>query len=73
MYYVCCDGRNVWVHAGCDIITNERFKELEHNNYYCPDCKVLESLFPDTTRSGCTPLWIRNAAAKRGSREDRSR
>ncbi|KAG7561702.1 Zinc finger PHD-finger [Arabidopsis thaliana x Arabidopsis arenosa] len=44
--WVCCDGCNVWVHAGCDNITNERFKELEHNNYYCPDCKVQHELSP---------------------------
>ncbi|CAB71104.1 putative protein [Arabidopsis thaliana] len=44
--WVCCDGCDVWVHAECDNITNERFKELEHNNYYCPDCKVQHELTP---------------------------
>ncbi|EFH54655.1 hypothetical protein ARALYDRAFT_907712 [Arabidopsis lyrata subsp. lyrata] len=44
--WVCCDGCDVWVHAGCDNISNKHFKELEHNNYYCPNCKVQHELAP---------------------------
>ncbi|XP_010469021.1 PREDICTED: histone-lysine N-methyltransferase ATX3-like isoform X1 [Camelina sativa] len=44
--WVCCDGCDVWVHAECDNISNKRFKELEHNNYYCPNCKVQHELSP---------------------------
>ncbi|CAH2063183.1 unnamed protein product [Thlaspi arvense] len=38
--WVCCDGCDIWVHAGCDNISNQRLKELEHNNYHCPDCRA---------------------------------
>ncbi|KAK9910193.1 hypothetical protein M0R45_034164 [Rubus argutus] len=37
--WVCCDGCNVWVHAECDKISSKFFKDLEHIDYYCPDCK----------------------------------
>lgn len=37
--WVCCDGCNVWVHAECDKISTEHFKDLENTDYYCPDCK----------------------------------
>ncbi|KAK2406846.1 histone-lysine N-methyltransferase ATX3 [Trifolium repens] len=37
--WVCCDGCNVWVHAECDRISTEHFKDLENTDYYCPDCK----------------------------------
>ncbi|OMP08615.1 Tudor/PWWP/MBT superfamily protein [Corchorus olitorius] len=46
--WVCCDGCNVWVHAECDNITSKIFKDLEHNDYYCPECKAkfkVESYF----------------------------
>ncbi|XP_073219890.1 histone-lysine N-methyltransferase ATX3-like isoform X3 [Cicer arietinum] len=39
--WVCCDGCNVWVHAECDEISTEYFKDLENTDYYCPDCKEL--------------------------------
>lgn len=38
--WVCCDGCNVWVHAECDKIPSNVFKDLEHIDYYCPDCKA---------------------------------
>ncbi|KAJ8900489.1 hypothetical protein K2173_025266 [Erythroxylum novogranatense] len=38
--WVCCDGCNVWVHAECDNISRKNLKDLEHIDYYCPDCKV---------------------------------
>ncbi|XVF33174.1 hypothetical protein REPUB_Repub17cG0145900 [Reevesia pubescens] len=38
--WVCCDGCNVWVHAECDNISSKLFKELEHIDYYCPECKA---------------------------------
>ncbi|KAK6260553.1 hypothetical protein SCA6_015027 [Theobroma cacao] len=37
--WVCCDGCNVWVHAECDNITSKLFKDMEHTDYYCPECK----------------------------------
>ncbi|KAK9910195.1 hypothetical protein M0R45_034166 [Rubus argutus] len=37
--WVCCDGCNVWVHAECERISSKFFKDLEHIDYYCPDCK----------------------------------
>ncbi|PON98019.1 Histone-lysine N-methyltransferase ATX [Trema orientale] len=37
--WVCCDGCNVWVHAECDKISGKLLKDLEHIDYYCPDCK----------------------------------
>ncbi|KAK9279386.1 hypothetical protein L1049_013065 [Liquidambar formosana] len=37
--WICCDGCNVWVHAECEKISSKIFKDLEHTDYYCPDCK----------------------------------
>ncbi|XP_061357086.1 histone-lysine N-methyltransferase ATX3-like [Gastrolobium bilobum] len=37
--WVCCDGCNVWVHAGCAKISSKLLKDLENTDYYCPDCK----------------------------------
>ncbi|XP_030489203.2 histone-lysine N-methyltransferase ATX3 [Cannabis sativa] len=37
--WVCCDGCNVWVHAECDKISGKLLKDLEHSDYYCPECK----------------------------------
>ncbi|XP_024012806.1 histone-lysine N-methyltransferase ATX3 isoform X2 [Eutrema salsugineum] len=65
--WVCCDGCDIWVHAGCDNISNKRFKELEHNNYHCPNCRaqherastVLDeqnSLFKSTEKATETEL-----------------
>ncbi|KAJ4828953.1 hypothetical protein Tsubulata_028376 [Turnera subulata] len=38
--WVCCDGCNVWVHAECDNISGKLLKDLEHIDYFCPDCKL---------------------------------
>ncbi|KDP22146.1 hypothetical protein JCGZ_25977 [Jatropha curcas] len=38
--WVRCDGCKVWVHAECDKISNNRFKDLEGTDYYCPSCKA---------------------------------
>ncbi|XP_010266518.1 PREDICTED: histone-lysine N-methyltransferase ATX4-like isoform X2 [Nelumbo nucifera] len=38
--WVRCDGCKVWVHAECDKITSNVFKDLEDTDYYCPDCKA---------------------------------
>ncbi|KAH7543867.1 hypothetical protein JRO89_XS15G0035600 [Xanthoceras sorbifolium] len=35
-----CDGCKVWVHAECDKISSNRFKDLGGTDYYCPTCKV---------------------------------
>ncbi|VVB06535.1 unnamed protein product [Arabis nemorensis] len=44
--WVCCDGCDIWVHAGCDNISDKRFKELEHNNYHCPHCRAQHERAP---------------------------
>ncbi|XP_038685546.1 histone-lysine N-methyltransferase ATX4-like isoform X2 [Tripterygium wilfordii] len=38
--WVRCDGCKVWVHAECDKISSNRFKDLEATDYYCPSCKA---------------------------------
>ncbi|CAK7324163.1 unnamed protein product [Dovyalis caffra] len=38
--WVRCDGCKVWVHAACDKISSNRFKDLEATDYYCPACKA---------------------------------
>ncbi|KAK9145496.1 hypothetical protein Sjap_005399 [Stephania japonica] len=38
--WVKCDGCKVWVHAECDKISSNLFKDLEDIDYYCPDCKA---------------------------------
>ncbi|KFK35363.1 hypothetical protein AALP_AA5G275500 [Arabis alpina] len=44
--WVCCDGCDIWVHAACDNISDKRFKELERNNYHCPDCRAQHERAP---------------------------
>ncbi|XP_074281667.1 histone-lysine N-methyltransferase ATX4-like [Silene latifolia] len=38
--WVRCDGCKVWVHAECDRISGNLFKDLGASDYYCPDCRV---------------------------------
>ncbi|XP_065867990.1 histone-lysine N-methyltransferase ATX5 [Euphorbia lathyris] len=38
--WVRCDGCKVWVHAECDKISNNRFKDMGSTDYYCPSCKA---------------------------------
>ncbi|XP_077212571.1 histone-lysine N-methyltransferase ATX4-like isoform X2 [Tasmannia lanceolata] len=38
--WVRCDGCKVWVHAECDNISNNVFKDLKDTDYFCPDCKA---------------------------------
>ncbi|XP_075104699.1 histone-lysine N-methyltransferase ATX4-like isoform X2 [Nicotiana tabacum] len=38
--WVRCDGCKVWVHAECDKISRENFKELSTSDYYCPECRA---------------------------------
>ncbi|XP_061345692.1 histone-lysine N-methyltransferase ATX4-like isoform X2 [Gastrolobium bilobum] len=38
--WVRCDGCKVWVHAECDKIPSNLFKNLEGTDYYCPTCKA---------------------------------
>ncbi|KAG5233727.1 histone-lysine N-methyltransferase [Salix suchowensis] len=38
--WVRCDGCKVWVHAECDKIPSDRFKDLGGTDYYCPSCKA---------------------------------
>ncbi|KAI5657685.1 hypothetical protein M9H77_26478 [Catharanthus roseus] len=38
--WVRCDGCKVWVHAECDKIANNNFKDLGTSEYYCPECKA---------------------------------
>ncbi|CAN8253989.1 unnamed protein product [Cochlearia groenlandica] len=44
--WVCCDGCDTWVHAGCDNISDKRFKELEHSSYHCPNCRAQQECAP---------------------------
>ncbi|GLT79768.1 hypothetical protein SLA2020_512450 [Shorea laevis] len=46
--WVCCDGCNVWVHAECDNISTNVFKNLETIDYYCPGCKANSKSMPST-------------------------
>ncbi|GAB4826227.1 hypothetical protein Ancab_009092 [Ancistrocladus abbreviatus] len=38
--WVRCDGCKVWVHAECDKISSNHFKDLGATDYYCPGCKA---------------------------------
>ncbi|KAI4337961.1 hypothetical protein L6164_016322 [Bauhinia variegata] len=38
--WVRCDGCKVWVHAECDKISSNLFKNLGGTDYYCPTCKA---------------------------------
>ncbi|XP_059629056.1 histone-lysine N-methyltransferase ATX4-like [Cornus florida] len=38
--WVRCDGCKVWVHAECDKISSDLFKDPRGNDYYCPECKA---------------------------------
>ncbi|KAK8509676.1 hypothetical protein V6N12_001755 [Hibiscus sabdariffa] len=42
--WVCCDGCNVWVHAECDNISSKLFQDMEHIDYYCPECKAKKKV-----------------------------
>ncbi|KEH35451.1 histone-lysine N-methyltransferase ATX5 isoform X2 [Medicago truncatula] len=37
--WVRCDGCKVWVHAECDKISSNHFKDLETTDYFCPTCR----------------------------------
>ncbi|XP_077251288.1 histone-lysine N-methyltransferase ATX4-like [Tasmannia lanceolata] len=38
--WVRCDGCKVWIHAECDNICSNVFKDLEGTDYFCPSCKA---------------------------------
>ncbi|XP_022141146.1 histone-lysine N-methyltransferase ATX4 [Momordica charantia] len=38
--WVRCDGCKVWVHAECDKISSNLFKDLGSTDYFCPTCKA---------------------------------
>uniref|UniRef100_A0A5B7APC3 Putative histone-lysine N-methyltransferase ATX5 n=1 Tax=Davidia involucrata TaxID=16924 RepID=A0A5B7APC3_DAVIN len=38
--WVRCDGCKVWVHAECDKISSNLFKDPGATDYYCPECKA---------------------------------
>ncbi|PRQ60412.1 putative histone-lysine N-methyltransferase transcription regulator PHD family [Rosa chinensis] len=38
--WVRCDGCRVWVHAECDRINTNYYKNLGGTDYFCPPCKV---------------------------------
>ncbi|KAI7747648.1 hypothetical protein M8C21_032541 [Ambrosia artemisiifolia] len=38
-----CDGCNIWVHADCDEVSSNCLKDMENNEYYCPECKSQSS------------------------------
>lgn len=51
---VYCDGCNLWVHAECNEISSNFTKDLENDEYYCPECKGQSSL-EQITVDECQP------------------
>ncbi|KAL8143443.1 hypothetical protein V2J09_016475 [Rumex salicifolius] len=54
--WVKCDGCKVWVHAECDKISSNVFKDLGRTDYYCPDCKVKFNFELSDSEEGKTKL-----------------
>ncbi|KAG6715303.1 histone-lysine N-methyltransferase ATX4-like isoform X2 [Carya illinoinensis] len=62
--WVRCDGCKVWVHAECDKISSNLFKNLGGTDYYCPTCKAkFDFELSDSEKSEKSELkvkWNRN-------------
>jgi hypothetical protein len=39
---VCCDQCGVWVHASCDSISEEKYKDMGKEEYQCPRCRGVD-------------------------------
>ncbi|KAM1070334.1 hypothetical protein ACFX13_002190 [Malus domestica] len=59
--WVRCDGCKVWVHAECDKISSNVFKNLGATDYYCPTCKVKFNFeISDSERGQPNAKWSKN-------------
>ncbi|RDX68313.1 Histone-lysine N-methyltransferase ATX5, partial [Mucuna pruriens] len=59
--WVRCDGCKVWVHAECDKISSNLFKNLEGTDYYCPTCKAkFDFELSDSEKSQPKVKWSKN-------------
>ncbi|KAJ7959332.1 Histone-lysine N-methyltransferase [Quillaja saponaria] len=59
--WVRCDGCKVWVHAECDKISSNLFKNLGGTDYYCPTCKVkFDFELSDSEKSQPKVKWSKN-------------
>ncbi|KAF7816697.1 histone-lysine N-methyltransferase ATX5 [Senna tora] len=56
-----CDGCKVWVHAECDKISSNLFKNLGDTEYYCPSCKAkFDFELSDSEKSQPKVKWNKN-------------
>ncbi|XP_054797371.1 histone-lysine N-methyltransferase ATX5 [Prosopis cineraria] len=59
--WVRCDGCKVWVHAECDKISSNLFKNLGGTDYYCPTCKAkFDFELSDSEKSQPKVKWNKN-------------
>ncbi|KOM41393.1 hypothetical protein LR48_Vigan04g159100 [Vigna angularis] len=59
--WVRCDGCKVWVHAECDKISSNLFKNLEGTDYYCPTCKAkFDFELSDSEKPHAKVKWNKN-------------
>ncbi|KAM3729794.1 hypothetical protein ACB098_12G037400 [Castanea mollissima] len=59
--WVRCDGCKVWVHAECDKISSNLFKNLGGTDYYCPTCKAkFDFELSDSEKSQLKVKWNKN-------------
>ncbi|KAM1126936.1 hypothetical protein ACFX13_042859 [Malus domestica] len=59
--WVRCDGCKVWVHAECDKISSNHFKNLGGTDYYCPTCKVKFNFeLSDSEKGQANVKWSKN-------------
>ncbi|KAH1245539.1 Histone-lysine N-methyltransferase ATX4 [Glycine max] len=59
--WVRCDGCKVWVHAECDKISSNLFKNLEGTDYYCPTCKAkFDFELSDSEKPQPKVKWSKN-------------
>ncbi|KAL2318129.1 hypothetical protein Fmac_032005 [Flemingia macrophylla] len=56
-----CDGCRVWVHAECDKLSNNLFKNLGGLDYLCPTCKMkFDFELSDSQKSQPKVKWKKN-------------
>ncbi|KAK7384998.1 hypothetical protein VNO78_30705 [Psophocarpus tetragonolobus] len=59
--WVRCDGCKVWVHAECDKITSNLFKNVGGSDYFCPTCKMkFDFELSDSEKSQPKVKWKKN-------------
>ncbi|KAH1076708.1 hypothetical protein GLYMA_19G066800v4 [Glycine max] len=57
-----CDGCKVWVHAECDKISSNLFKNLGGSDYFCPTCKIkFDFELTDSEKSQPIVKWKKNS------------